>query len=59
MASPTSATHALLDEEFGQKVDLTVRIREVLTNYPSGPSSQQRSTQHISLHGIVRISSVY
>ena len=25
-------------EDFGQKIDLTVRIREILRNYPEGPS---------------------
>ena len=34
-AAPTGA---FLGEDFGQKIDLTVRIREILRNYPEGTS---------------------
>ncbi|XP_057960552.1 uncharacterized protein LOC131152729 isoform X2 [Malania oleifera] len=36
MDSPSSSSESLLLEDFGQKVDLTRRIREVLINYPEG-----------------------
>ncbi|TQD90400.1 hypothetical protein C1H46_024037 [Malus baccata] len=36
MASPASTPESIFLEDFGQKVDLTRRIREVLVNYPEG-----------------------
>lgn len=35
-SSPAPAPESLFLEDFGQKVDLTRRIREVLLNYPEG-----------------------
>jgi sacsin len=32
------AEDAFFGEDFGQKIDLTVRIREILRNYPEGSS---------------------
>ena len=36
MASPSPSPESMFLEDFGQKVDLTRRIREVLLNYPEG-----------------------
>ena len=40
-AAPTQAWH-----DFGQRVDLTARIREVLLNYPEGTSILKESIQN-------------
>lgn len=36
MESPAATPESIFLEDFGQKVDLTRRIREVLVNYPEG-----------------------
>ena len=38
MAEPDDATAADAWSDFGQKVDLTARLREILLNYPEGTS---------------------
>ena len=38
MASPPVAAALEGESGFGQRVDLTSRIREILSNYPEGPS---------------------
>lgn len=45
----TPSSHALsppLGEDFGQKIDLTVRIREILRNYPEGTSILKELVQN-------------
>lgn len=36
----------ILGEDFGQKIDLTVRIREILRNYPEGTSILKELVQN-------------
>ena len=40
-------------EDFGQKVDLTVRIREILRNYPEGTSIVKELVQNAVRRGRV------
>lgn len=43
---------SFLEEDFGQKIDLTVRIREILQNYASGISILKEVPQMI-LFGVL------
>lgn len=55
MESPASATESLLLEDFGQKVDLTRRIREVLSNYPEGTTVLKELIQNADDAGATRV----
>jgi len=44
MAEPDDATAAW--DDFGQKVDLTARLREILLNYPEGTSILKELVQN-------------
>jgi len=43
-------------EDFGQKVDLTRRIREVLTNYPEGTTVLKEIIQNADDAGATKVS---
>ncbi|KAG5531749.1 hypothetical protein RHMOL_Rhmol09G0098400 [Rhododendron molle] len=45
----------LLLEDFGQKVDLTRRIREVLSNYPEGTTVLRELVQNADDAGATRV----
>lgn len=53
MESP--ARDSLLLEDFGQKVDLTRRIREVLLNYPEGTTVLKELIQNADDAGATRV----
>ncbi|KAA8533360.1 hypothetical protein F0562_033107 [Nyssa sinensis] len=56
MESPSPATVAsLLVEDFGQKVDLTRRIREVLLNYPEGTTVLKELIQNADDAGATKV----
>ncbi|KAL8139892.1 hypothetical protein V2J09_005913 [Rumex salicifolius] len=55
MESP-SPSDSLLLEDFGQKVDLTRRIREVLLNYPEGTTVLKELIQNADDAGATRVS---
>lgn len=44
----------IFDEDFGQKVDLTVRIKEILQSYPAGTSFLKELVQ-VMLHNIASL----
>ena len=44
MAEPDDATEAW--DDFGQKVDLTARLRDILLNYPEGTSILKELVQN-------------
>ena len=46
MAEPDDATAADAWSDFGQKVDLTARLREILLNYPEGTSILKELVQN-------------
>ena len=46
MAEPDDATATDAWSDFGQKVDLTARIREILLNYPEGTSILKELVQN-------------
>ncbi|OMO98696.1 hypothetical protein COLO4_13756 [Corchorus olitorius] len=53
MESP--ARDSILLEDFGQKVDLTRRIREVLLNYPEGTTVLKELIQNADDAGATRV----
>ncbi|KAK9274779.1 hypothetical protein L1049_022031 [Liquidambar formosana] len=55
MDSPPPATESLLLEDFGQKVDLTRRIREVLSNYPEGTTVLKELIQNADDAGATKV----
>uniref|UniRef100_A0A5B7BLQ3 Sacsin/Nov domain-containing protein n=2 Tax=Davidia involucrata TaxID=16924 RepID=A0A5B7BLQ3_DAVIN len=56
MESPSPATvDSLLVEDFGQKVDLTRRIREVLLNYPEGTTVLKELIQNADDAGATKV----
>ncbi|KAK9063279.1 hypothetical protein SSX86_017149 [Deinandra increscens subsp. villosa] len=50
-----SSSRSLLLEDFGQKVDLTRRIREVLLNYPEGTTVLKELIQNADDAGIPKV----
>lgn len=53
---PSPATEsAILLEDFGQKVDLTRRIREVLLNYPEGTTVIKELVQNADDAGATKV----
>ncbi len=45
----------LLSEDFGQRVDLTQRIREVLANYPEGTTILKELIQNADDAGATKV----
>ena len=43
---PSSSSSSYFGDDFGQKIDLTVRIREILRNYPEGTSILKELVQN-------------
>eukprot|EP01018_Ginkgo_biloba_P011716 Gb_03745 [translate_table: standard] len=56
MEGPWSHGGSLLVEDFGQKVDLTRRIREVLSNYPEGTTVLKETIQNADDAGATKVS---
>ncbi|KAL3502258.1 hypothetical protein ACH5RR_036707 [Cinchona calisaya] len=54
--SPIPSMDSLLLEDFGQKVDLTRRIREVLLNYPEGTTVLKELIQNADDAGATKVS---
>ncbi|CAI9097022.1 OLC1v1033309C2 [Oldenlandia corymbosa var. corymbosa] len=54
--SLSSSMDSLLLEDFGQKVDLTRRIREVLSNYPEGTTVLKELIQNADDAGATKVS---
>ncbi|KAJ0674652.1 putative transcription factor C2H2 family [Helianthus annuus] len=52
----SSSSKSLLLEDFGQKVDLTRRIREVLLNYPEGTTVLKELIQNADDAGATKVS---
>ena len=52
MAEPDDATEAW--DDFGQKVDLTARLREILLNYPEGTSILKELVQNAVTYYLCR-----
>ena len=55
-SSSSSTADNLLLEDFGQKVDLTRRIREVLLNYPEGTTVLKELIQNADDAGATKVS---
>ncbi|KAL7180871.1 hypothetical protein ACSBR1_039850 [Camellia fascicularis] len=53
--SPATALDSILLEDFGQKVDLTRRIREVLLNYPEGTTVLKELIQNADDAGATKV----
>jgi hypothetical protein len=46
MAQPETQNHGALLSDFGQKIDLCSRIREILVNYPPGTTVLKEYVQN-------------
>uniref|UniRef100_A0A9I9DSX1 RING-type domain-containing protein n=1 Tax=Cucumis melo TaxID=3656 RepID=A0A9I9DSX1_CUCME len=55
MASESTSLDSILLEDFGQKVDLTRRIREVLLNYPEGTTVLKELVQNADDAGATKV----
>lgn len=55
MEEESSSSRSLLLEDFGQKVDLTRRIREVLLNYPEGTTVLKELIQNADDAGATKV----
>lgn len=53
---PTPPASTIFLEDFGQKVDLTRRIREVLSNYPEGTTVLKELIQNADDAGATKVS---
>lgn len=53
--SPSPESSSVFLEDFGQKVDLTRRIREVLLNYPEGTTVLKELIQNADDAGATRV----
>ena len=54
-SSPPPPDSAIVLEDFGQKVDLTRRIREVLLNYPEGTTVMKELVQNADDAGATKV----
>ncbi|ETW06282.1 hypothetical protein, variant [Aphanomyces invadans] len=56
MSAPEMTEAVSFGDDFGQKIDLTVRIREILRNYPEGTSVLKEMVQNADDAGATEIS---